>query len=199
MRGNNLYGGSINMRIDKALSQEIYKAINNYRKVSRLSVDENDICQYCNTINDINSLGEDILIYQGQPLNKWDITNFLSFMILPNRVSVGANNYEKDLLIRPSKEDGINTLSMKQFNDITEAINICYKKPDGNSTNIESLKTELVLSNAIDRVVNDSSLVMSKLEMFMPLQLSVDVISERYFIEEASNAVINHLKNDLMK
>jgi hypothetical protein len=187
------------MRIDKELSQEMYKVLNNYRKVSKLSVNEDDMYQYFNTINDINSLSEDDMIYQGQTLSKWNITNFFSFMILPNRVSVGTSNYEKDLLIRPSKDNDIKVLSMKQFNDITEAINICYKKTDGNVTTIESLKTDLMLSNAIERVVNDSALVMSKLDMFMPLQLSIDVISERYFIEDAANAVINHLKNDLMK
>lgn len=187
------------MRINETLSKEIYKAVSNYRKVSKLSITEEEMCQYCNTINAINSLGADVMIYEDQPLNRWNITNFMSFMILPNKVTVGASNYEKDLLVRPTINDKIGVLSMKQFNDITEAINVCYKKPDGNSTNIESLKTDIVLSNAIDRVVSkDSSLVMSKLDRFMPLQLSVDVISERYFIEESGQPVLAYIKSNLV-
>lgn len=185
------------MRIEKKLSQEIFKVVNNYRKVSKLSVTEDDMIKYLNTINDINSLDEDDMIYQGQPLNRWNISNFLSFVILPNRVSVGNSNYEKNLLVRPTKANDIDVLSMKEFNDITEAINICYKKPDGNSTNIESLKTDLLLSNVIGRVMNNSMLVMNALDKFMPLQLSVDVISNRYFIDDADDAVINQLKDML--
>lgn len=185
------------MRIETSLAKEMFKSINNYRKVSKLSITEDDMIKYCNTINEINSLGEDDMIYAGQPLNRWNITNFLGFVILPNRVSVGNSNYEKNLLVRPTSVVNADVFSMKEFNEVTEAINICYKKPDGNSTNIESLKTDLLLSNVIGRVMNETKLVMNALDKFMPLQLSVSVISDRYFIDDADDAVINQLKEKL--
>lgn len=143
------------MKIIKEVQDNLYTLIENKRKVGRMSLDKDTFVRFLNTINYINSLGEDDTMINNVPMSDWKISPFFSFLIYPEKVSVTNARGEVDLISRPvvdaSKEP---TMSLSEFRSVHDVMSTLMRS-NASEVLISELRRPVTLSNVINRLTTD--------------------------------------------
>lgn len=194
------------MILSKEQSKWIFNKIRKMKSVGGEPVSEQDILNWCHTINRINSLElDETEVAQGFFLDKYKIDNQFKDLILPYQVTFKGEDHQANLLSddyfeygATNRIEGGKVLNPEEFNDISDAIMAAFKKT-ANFVLVENLKGTESLENYYKRESHDGKTFAAQPgQGWVPVELKVNVAKPR-FMSEDSNWIFQEWFNALLR
>lgn len=179
------------------------------KSVSGNPVTEQDILNWCHSINTINSLElDETEVAKGCDLSKYKIDNYFKDLVLPYQVTFKGEAQQANLLADAYEEysagegiKGAKVLKPEDFNDISDAIMAAFRK-SSNMVMVETLKGTEALDNYYKREAHDGKTFAAQPgQGWVPVELKVNVAKERFMSEDSNwvfeewfSAILRQLK-----
>lgn len=173
------------MIISCGISNTIYNALNQRKRVSRLGFSQDDFNQYCHTLNLIAGCDEFVDNFNNYNIDSYKVPKNFKELVVPCRVSLETSlDYEDirdDVYLNYSPddfgyEDNINWLKPLQFNGITDAIfGAKRKEPKGDQLiDLQTARSVVSISEVKDRLCSrDNGLVLMTDSPYIPIYSDV--------------------------
>lgn len=182
------------MRINEILSNEMYRAIEGAKSVSRVAFTSEQLLTYTSTINAINALpyGQEML--GNYPLSKYEIPTFMKDCIVPDRIQFVNSIQHTDFKYGYALEEGQTDtfLSPFDFNDMSNSILAARRMNSGGLTDVSTLRASQTLTTLKDSTVlyGDDMKCFESAALYFPVTVSIDIYRERYCFTTAHDMAI---------
>lgn len=171
----------IQMIINEKQAKSLFKRLQDNRKVSKFTITEGEFLKWIATINYINCLDEDTFGIRGISLEKYNIAQQLSDMIVPSKVS-----FDIGIKFRNMK-DGYDLGSIPEnllmnandFNTMSDLICNAYKIVNDRAVNIAEARKPKLLSDCVKASSYEGE-VRECESVFFPIRLDINVLNDRY-------------------
>lgn len=182
------------MILSEEQSKWIFNKIMKMKSVGGAPVSEQDILNWCHSINTINSLElDETEVAQGFDLSKYKIDNQFKDLILPYQVTFKGEDQQANLLSdvyanygMTETIKGAKVLKPEEFNDISDAIMAAFKKT-ANFTMVENLKSTESLDSYYKRESHDGRTFAAQPgQGWVPVELKVNVAKARFMSEDSN-------------
>lgn len=206
------------MIINKSFARKLYNAILKAKKISKLSFEEGEFINWCNTLNVIAELPYDVELLGRYELERYYLPRVFADLVVPRKISHAEGIKWKDIRSKDytkysdnlPKYDMVGTevLVPLEFNEITAAILGAVKKDvNGNTQTITELNGEVTSVDYLEKFADlskakDKIMVATRSEQFIPVAVDStnDLMQSKYYnqyldvcldswIEEAINSL----------
>lgn len=186
---------------------QFYQIAKKLKKVSHCQIQIKDLANWCHTINLINGLSADMANLDGFPLEKYNVPEFLSDLIMPTRLVMVDSVIYEDFKSSKYKEadcaeftykhgkDGdkidsfrVQRLDPTDFNMVSHSIMSNRNKGDGALRDVDSLRIVQTLPNVINRLTNgEGDKVQEGLDLFIPILCSVTFKKDKVYTKSVED------------
>lgn len=172
-------------------SKEIFNLLNVRKKVSRLSFTEDQFSKWINTLNAINMLPEDSTWFNGAAIEVYEVPEFLSGLILPEKVTVDGTRISANLRAIETVDGEV--FSHIDFNNMSQAI-LGVLKID--SSKVVKVAREVVnLTTVLERLVEADCVSAFSC---VPISIVIGPLhKDFYYTTDASEALVNFVSDQM--
>lgn len=171
----------IQMIINEKQAESLYKRLQDNRKVSKFTITEDEFLKWIGTINYINCLDEDTFGIRGISLEKYNIAQQLSDMIVPSKVSfdmgIKFRNMKNGYDVNSLPDDIL--MNANDFNTMSDLICNAYKIINDRAVSIAEARKPKLLSDCV-KASSYKGEVRECESVFFPIRLDINVLIDRY-------------------
>lgn len=179
------------MRLSKEICKDMYTILNKSRKVSKLTISEEELQDVCYTINAINGLEESCNIVGGYVVDNYIIPACFKDLIIPEKLTLvsgvyaqnfKSTDYNSNIMDGNDKGEGKcgKLLSPRDFGLLMQTILGAVKKISSDVSVLEA-RDRILISAVEPRLVANDKMSCSDEGHFVPILCDVQIYVNRAY------------------